>query len=358
MFAELDLQIQSLERALGYSSTEYRGIDGEENVPSYYSTLTRLEKILENVSYSACKLDDNNGRPIYETAQTSSTPLELGQRGGVYFNSTTRNGRPYKRYPKCKFQENWPAVRHALLTRLNPVHVQIRREIEEQRIYDANILGVHFPPLLERLSLFKGAGGRLLFQPIAERIEALDDDAKIALVPWLRKNRCVLAKNIKDAFSNHPSLQKDKLELDAIVLGMENHSVQLDFIRGDDPTQCPRLVGPVNESERIDMMDGEEFDPSQTVMVRFSEVADIHVDRHACIPWQTLSEYVQGKNPITHGTVSRMHEGGDDMEEYETTNERGPPVAAVLDLFPMNNNRLAADPFVTPLLRMQRLLRL
>lgn len=294
--------------------------------------------------------DDPGGARVaaYQTSRTPASLLDMGPSGGCSFRAErARDGKAYKRYAACRRQRNWSLIRTLLQTLQQDATNRLAREQAAQRAYDARVLRDAVPQLLQKLRDFRGAGNRRLFDQIAARIAALDDQGKIALAPWLARNHCVRAKSIRAGISGHPALNEAYNHLRLVVDGLHDHAAQIDFC---SPSQCTRL-GIRSEDERVDIVTQEPFVPSQTLLVTFDEGGD----RNMCLPWSCLATPAAA-NVVDHtGTWQRQGRG--EGREYVDGRNRGDPVCATHRLFPSNNNRLYAQPIVVPTLRLARLRR-
>lgn len=294
-----------------------------------------------------CRLDDHNV-PVYQTA-SSDLLLELGPSGGVFARAERQRDRsPYKRYlSPCKRQRDWQQVRRRLTEIRDAATRETDRERSAQLQYDADALTNRLPAMVRRLHQFKGVNNRRIFTHLAARIEALDDQAKVSLTPWLGASSLVTARDIRKAISSHPSLLRDKKNLEALLDTLETHRVQIDFVRGEDTTSCPRLAITSGTNERFDI-DASAFVPAHTLLIRLFESNS----RHACIPWQYLREGVESVDVIDYPGEWVKRRG-----EYVEGRGRGEPFGARTQLFPLSNNAYLHQPFQTPIIRLQRLLR-
>ena len=126
----------------------------------------------------------------------------------------------------------------------------------------------------------------------------------------------------------------------------DHHAI--DFVRGGD-VECPGLSIRNEVDERVDLMTGDSFVPSQTLLVRVRELDGRR--RSICLPFENMVYMIRSSDIFEwtgewRRTQAEFVEGG-----------RGTRVAHVWKLFPANNGTIHADPIHVPVVRLKRLLR-
>ena len=169
----------------------------------------------------------------------------------------------------------------------------------------------------------------------------------MALTPWLARSALSKAKNLKNGLANHPKLRDAKQHAELLVDSLETHDVQLDFT-DCTPRACPRIA-PHRGDEGVDPWDQAPYVPTLTTLVLVHEEG---VDRNMCIPWESVR---------AAGDAAPVQTPGQSVwsparREY-IDRPGGEPFAATQRLMPAHNDRLAAEPFVVPVLRIRRLSR-
>lgn len=302
-----------------------------------------------------CAIDGDDA--IYTTRMTPRALLDMGPTQGVSIRAERRrDGHPYKRYvtSPCKRQRDWPQIRAHMRRAMDEVKRTTHAEIRAQARYDAHHLHTTLPPLLQKLRDFRGAGNRAILAPLADRIDALDEQGMVAIAPYLQRNNCVRVRSDrKKRIDDRPSLKEDKEHLQLMIKALEEHSVQLAFAYGNDTTTCPRLrVGPADE--RADPYDQSPFVPSLTVIAHLNEG---RAGRTMCVPWEAIRP-AANIDPIEYLGESVQGTSPEGVREFVDGTGRGPPRAMIHRIFPANNNAMHANPVLVPALRLRRIARM
>ena len=288
---------------------------------------------------------------VYETARSPATALEMGRSDGVFIRALRqRDQKPYKRYVSpCKKQRDWAAVRARLRRLRDRAAEETERHVRRQAEYDARTLRTTLPPLVAALRAFRAVNNQAVFAPFADRIDALDDQGKVALAPWLARNACAKPRpRLKQPMGE--ALKRAKEDLDVVIDALEVYTTQFDFTRGEGDA-CPRLAIGADD-ERTDPIALEPFVPSQTVLVRVSDPDDAR--RHACLPYETIVEYANALHVVKDSGERRWREQTQDFEDGPGRGQRYVPVVHV---FPYGNTQLMHAPLDAPALRLLRLQR-
>ena len=175
-----------------------------------------------------CVVQQN--KAVYETRMTPRHPLAMSDRKSVFFRAERqRDSHPYKRYVTSTCQKqadrsSWRAVKALLTFARNDTKQKTQDALLAQSSYDASQLRI-LNTILQHLRNFKGHNNSHIFQHLANRIDALDEQARVSITPFLHKSHLAKAKNIRSGLSNHPRLAQAKKEIEALILSLENHTL-------------------------------------------------------------------------------------------------------------------------------------